>query len=130
MEQGRACSENVSENDRRSGYNGRGVMLSLKYDSIMWDKDLDVNSIMCLRGIKGLAQYICFNEDYYGHLLSLKSIWGNCVFEYTSLTFYPNLPDVAKEEYGIYDLIKLCSAGKFRLDDYKADSSRNYKILL
>lgn len=49
MEQWRVCSENVSENDRRSGYDGKGLMLSVKYDFILQDKDLYVNSIMCLR---------------------------------------------------------------------------------
>lgn len=75
MEQWRVCSENASENDRRSGYDGKGLMLSVKYDFILQDKDLDVNSIMCLRMIKGLVQFIYFNEDYYGHLLSLENIW-------------------------------------------------------
>lgn len=43
---------------------------------------------------------------------------GNSVFEYASLTFYPILPDAAKEKYGIYDLIKYVPQEKFRLDDY------------
>ena len=52
------------------------------------------------------------------------------MFEYTSLTFYPNLPDAAKEKYGIYDLIKYVSQENSGWTTIKADSGRNYKILL
>lgn len=57
------------------------MVLSVEYDYILQDKDLDVNSIMCLRVIEGLAQHIHYDEGYYGYLLSLENIWGNSMFE-------------------------------------------------
>lgn len=52
------------------------------------------------------------------------------MFEYTSLIFYSNLPDAEKKKYGINDLIKYVPQENSGWTIIKADSSRNYKILL
>ena len=48
----------------------------------------------------------------------MENLWGNEVFEYASLTFYPNLPEEIKEKYQIHDLIKYIPKEVFRLEDY------------
>ncbi|MCM1126859.1 MAG: hypothetical protein NC429_10340 [Lachnospiraceae bacterium] len=94
------------------------LILSAEYDCIFQNEKIDVNTALCLRVIKDLSQHIHYDKDYYGYILSLENIWGNEVFEYASVTFYPNLPDNIKSKYGIDNLIKQIPQDRFRLDDY------------
>ena len=94
------------------------LILSAEYDCLIQNKNLDVNTTLCLKIIKELSWHIHYDEDYYEYILSLENIWGNEVFEYASLTFYPNLPNSAKEKYKIDDLIKHIPQDKFQLDNY------------
>lgn len=71
-----------------------------------------------LQMIKELSQHIHYDEDYYAYLLSTCNLWGNEVFEYASMTFYPNLPKEIKNKYHIDDVMKYIPPELFKLNDY------------
>lgn len=94
------------------------IILESEYDVLLNREKPDIETVMCLQMIKELSCHIHFDEDYYGYLFSTVNLWGNRVFEYASVTFYPNLPADIRKKYGIDDLIKHMPREMFRLDDY------------
>ena len=94
------------------------LILNATYDAILSGSRVSAMTAMGLRLIKELSWHIHYDKDYYGYLMSTENLWGNEVFEYASLTFYPNLPEDIREKYQINDLIKYVPKEAFRLDDY------------
>ncbi|MCM1542911.1 MAG: hypothetical protein NC121_16855 [Blautia sp.] len=94
------------------------LILQSEYDVLLNREKPDLETVISLQMIKELSCHIHFDQDYYEYLLSTVNLWGNRVFEYASLTFYPNLPVEIRRKYGIDDLIRHIPREMLRLEDY------------
>lgn len=81
------------------------LILDSEYDIILNNRQVDVETVLCLQFIKELSWHIHYDKDCYAYLLSTDNLWENDAFEYASRTFYPNLPEEIKERYHMSELI-------------------------
>ncbi|MCM1065909.1 MAG: hypothetical protein NC420_15860 [Eubacterium sp.] len=94
------------------------LILQAEYDVLLNREKPDIEMVISLQMVKELSCHIRFDQDCYEYLLSTVNLWGNRVFEYASLTFYPNLPAEIRQKYGIDDLIRYIPRERLRLEDY------------
>ncbi len=94
-----------------------GLIFDAEYDVILQREKLTPEIAVVLHLIRELSCHIHYDEDYYGYLFMTDNLWGNRVFEYASITFYPNLPEEIKDKYQIRELIQYIPKEMFRLED-------------